>query len=111
MSEDFTQKLPTSGNDEILTAIKVLDTHVTKIEDRVTKIDDRLERLEKKVEERLHDTRPIWHRVVADIAQLQAGQQRLEEGQLAMRAELSNMSRDHIVINDSIRKIQLDFIQ
>jgi len=102
MSEDFTQKLPKNGNEEILTAIKDLDTHVTKI-------DGRLERLEKKVEERLHDTRPIWHRVVADIAQLQAGQQRLEEGQLAMRAELSNISRDHIVINDSIRKMQLDF--
>ena len=103
MSEDFTQKLPKNGNDnEILTAIKDLDTHVTKI-------DNRLERLEKKVEERLHDTRPIWHRVVADIAQLQAGQQRLEEGQLAMRVELSNVSRDQIVINDSIRKMQLDF--
>jgi hypothetical protein len=102
MSEDFTQKLPKSGNDEILTAIKDLDTHVTKI-------DGRLERLEDKVEERLHDTRPIWHRVVADIAQLQVGQQRLEEGQLAMRAELSNVARDQIVINDPIRKMQLDF--
>ena len=89
MSEDFTQKLPGNGNDsKILTAIKGL---------------------EKKVDERLHDTRPIWHRVVADIAQLQAGQQRLEEGQLAMRAELGNVSRDQIVLNDSIRKIQLDF--
>ena len=104
MSEDFTEKLPKNGNDDskILTAIENLETHVTKI-------DNRLQSLEKKVDERLHDTRPIWHRVVADIAQLQAGQQRLEEGQLAMRGELSNVSRDQIVINDSIRKIQLDY--
>ncbi|HKG47141.1 MAG TPA: hypothetical protein VKB02_10460 [Pyrinomonadaceae bacterium] len=102
MSEDFTQKLPKNGNDEILTAIKDLDTHVTKI-------DNRLQSLERKVDERLHDTRPIWHRVVADIAQLQAGQQRLEEGQRAMQVELRNISRDQIVINDSIRKIHLDF--
>ena len=103
MSEDFTQKLPENGNDsKILTAIKNLDTHVTKI-------DNRLERLEKKVEDRLHDTRPIWHRVVADIAQLQAGQQRLEDGQEAMRVELREVNRDQIVINDSIRKMQLDF--
>jgi len=103
MSEDFTQKLPENGNDsKILTAIKNLDTHVTKI-------DNRLERLEKKVEERLHDTRPIWHRIVADISQLQAGQQRLEDGQEAMRVELREVSRDQIVINDSIRKIHLDF--
>ena len=103
MSEDFTGKLPKNGNDnKVLTAIENLETHVTKI-------DNRLQSLEKKVDERLHDTRPIWHRVVADIAQLQAGQQRLEEGQLAMRGELSNVSRDQIVINDSIRKIQLDY--
>jgi chromosome segregation ATPase len=103
MSEDFTQKLPKNENDnKVLTAIENLETHVTKI-------DNRLQRLEKKVDERLHDTRPIWHRVVADIAQLQAGQQRLEDGQLAMRAELSNVSRDQIVINDSIRKIQNDY--
>ena len=42
MSEDFTKKLPKNGNEEILTAIKDLDTHVTKI-------DDRLQSLEKKV--------------------------------------------------------------
>ena len=102
MSEDFTQKLPKSGNDEILTAIKDLDTHVTKI-------DNRLQNLEKKVDERLHDTRPIWHRVVADIAQLQAGQERLEKGQVAMSADLVRVSRDQIVINDSIRKMHLDF--
>jgi hypothetical protein len=102
MSEGFTQKLPKNGHDsEILTAIENLETHVTKI-------DNRLQSLETKVDERLHDTRPIWHRVVADIAQLQASQQRLEEGQLVMRAELSNVSRDQIVINDSVRKIQLD---
>ena len=96
MSEDFTQKLPKNAHDsEILTAIN--------------KLEKKVDNLEKKVDERLHDTRPIWHRVVADIAQLQAGQQRLEEGQLAMRAELSNVSRDQIVINDSIRKIHLDF--
>ena len=52
----------------------------------------------------------------AEINQLQAGQQRLEEGQQAMRAELSelntivrNVNRDQIVINDVVRKIQLDF--
>ncbi|HEU4834758.1 MAG TPA: hypothetical protein VFS90_10100 [Pyrinomonadaceae bacterium] len=96
MSADLTEKLPTNGNDsKILTAIKDLEKKV--------------DNLEKKVDERLHDTRPIWHKVVADIARLQAGQQRLEEGQIAMRAELSNVSRDQIVINDSIRKIQLDF--
>ena len=130
MSEDFTQKLPNNGNREILTALKELDAHVIKIDNRLegleqkfdgleTKVDgletkvDGLEKkvdgLEKKVDERLYDTRPIWHKVVADIALLQAGQERLENGQQAMSADLGRVSRDQIVINDSIRKIHLDF--
>jgi peptidoglycan hydrolase CwlO-like protein len=109
VSEDRTEKLPNKGNDEILTAIKDLDTHVTKI-------DSRLQSLEKKVDERLHDTRPIWHRVVADISELQSGQKRLEEGQQAIHediGELSNtvrqVNRDQLVVNDSVRRMQMDF--
>ena len=104
MSEDFTQKLPKNGQDsEILTAIKNLD--------------DRLQGLEKKVDERLHDTRPIWHKVVADIAELQAGQTRLEEGQQAIHSDIKDINstvdfdkRDQIVINDAVRRMQLDFL-
>ena len=110
MREDFTQKLPKNGNAEILTAIKDLDT-------KVTSIDDRLQRLEQKVDERLHDTRPIWHKVVADITDLQSGQKRIEDGQQAMRKVLDELSvtvhqvnRDQIVLNDSHRRIQLDLL-
>src|SRR6185369_3680755 len=116
MSEDFTQKLPKNESDEILTAIKDLDT-------KVTTIDDRLQSLEKKVDERLHDTRPIWHKVVADIAELQSGQKRLEEGQkhldegqhglrlsmIELHSAVRDISRDHIVVNDVLRRIQMDF--
>src|SRR5215204_1210782 len=117
MSEDLTQKLPNNGKNEILTAIKNLGTHITRIDGRleglgqkvdglekkfdglekkfdglekkVDGLEKRVEGLDKKVEERLYDTRPIWHRVVADIALLQVGQQRLEQGQQAMRNELA----------------------
>jgi len=116
MSEDFTQKLPKNGNAEILTAIKEIDTKVTTIGNRLQSLEQKFDGLEKKVDgvekkvdERLYDTRPIWHRVVADIAQLQVGQDRLEKGQVAMSADLVRVSRDQIVINDSIRKIHLDF--
>jgi chromosome segregation ATPase len=103
MSEDFTQKLPENGNEsKILTAIKDLEKKV--------------DNLEKKVDERLHDTRPIWHKVVADISELHAGQRRLEKGQQDMLEEISeltntvrNVNRDQIVINDSIRRMQMDF--
>ena len=125
MSEDFTQKLPKNGHDsEILTAIKDLDTHVTKI-------DNRLQSLEKKVDERLYDTRPIWHKVVADIAELRTGQKRLEEGQKrleegqrrfeegqqAIHSNMTNVNSavndvkgDQFVINNAVRRMQLDFL-
>jgi len=111
MSEDLTEKLPKNNNDsKILTAIKDLEKKV--------------DGLEKKVEERLHDTRPIWHKVVADIAELQSGQKRLEEGQKrleegqqAIRSDItevtgtmSNVKEDQRVINDSVRRMQLDFL-
>lgn len=97
MSEDLTKKLPKSDSDKlnaILTALEAMET--------------RLSGLEKKVDERLHDTRPIWHRLVADIGQLQVGQQRLEEGLHKLESTVRDVSRDQIVINDSLRRIQLD---
>jgi DNA repair ATPase RecN len=72
------------------------------------KIDSRLRALETTVEQRLHDTRPIWHKVVADIAQVQAGQQRLEKGVSDLNITVGELSRYQMVINDVIRKIHLD---
>ena len=104
MSEDFTEKLANNGNDtKILTAIKDLEKKV--------------DNLEKKVDERLHDTRPIWHKVIADIGELQAGQRRLEDGQQAIRSDIADVNStvnfvkgDQLVINDAVRRMQLDFL-
>ena len=129
MSDDLTDKLP-KRNGEILTAIKNLDEHVGKIDSRlqnlelkVDGLEQKVDGLEKKVDERLHDTRPIWHKVVAEIGELQVGQTklevgqaRLEDSQLAMRDQIRELdsavrsvNRDQIVINDVVRRIQLDF--
>ena len=88
--------------------VEKIELRVENIELRVENIDSRLQVLEETVEHRLHDTRPIWHRVVADIAQLQVGQQRLEEGLHKLNSTVRDVSRDQIVINDSLRGIQLD---
>jgi hypothetical protein len=118
---DLTRKLPMSDSEQaILTAVQNLETYVRGgIDDLVIwvgKIDSRLQRLEQRVEQRLYDTRPIWHKLVDDIGKLQAGQQRLEEGQEGLRGEVRELnsavrevSRDQIVINDVIRKLHLDF--
>ena len=111
MSEDLTQKLPESDSEILLLILRTtqnLEVRFGKLETRVENIDFRLEGLEEKVEHRLHDTRPIWHKVVADIAELQAGQQRIEEGLSKLESTVRDVSRDQIVINDSLRRIQLD---
>jgi chromosome segregation ATPase len=112
MSEDLTQKLP-PGQDttlaQILNAVQSLGA-------TVQSLDTRLARLEQKVEERLHDTRPIWEKVVADIAQLQEGQMRLQAGQETItgeikiiRTELRDMNRKFSVLNDQLLQNQSDY--
>jgi predicted nuclease with TOPRIM domain len=105
MSENLTQKLPHSQDGtlaQILTTVQNLST--------------RMESLEQKVEERLHDTRPIWEKVQADIAGLQEGQQSLLEGQDALRSdvrairtELHNMDRRFSVLNDNLVQTQVNY--
>lgn len=126
MSEDLTQNLHKSDSEMlnlILTTTKNLETGFGNFEARVGEIDTRLQRLEQKVEERLYDTRPIWHKVISDIAHLQSGQDSLaanitalQTGQQGLRTlifELSStvreVNRDQIIMNDVIRRIQLDF--
>ena len=76
MSEDLTNKLP-KGDDNVARILQ--------------NIDSRLQSLEQKVEERLHDTRPIWQKVGADIAQLQEGQRQLQEGQTRLEGEVHDI--------------------
>ena len=112
MSEDLTQKLPSSPDPalaQILSAVQGLGT-------RLGGLENRFGNLEQKVEERLYDTRPIWEKVQSDIAQLQEGQQRLEEGQDSLRkdvrdvrTELRDMNRKFSIFNDNLVQIQADY--
>src|SRR5215213_2014833 len=67
MNEDITRRLPDQPNslEEVVRLIQTFRTEVTE--------------LKQTVEARLHDTRPIWEKVQADIAQLQEGQQHLQQ--------------------------------
>ena len=113
MSEDFTQKLPTTDRDVILTAIKNLETNVRSSIDNlvtwVTNVDGRLRGLEQRLETRLHDTRPIWHKVVADISQLQASQDGMRADLREINRKTDTITRDQAVFNDALHKVQGDF--
>ena len=85
MSGDLTKQLPKSDNTEIVLILQ--------------NIDARLRSLEQKVEERLHDTRPIWERVVADIARLEG---EVREIKVSVRDIFFQMS----AVSDTMRLIQ-----
>ncbi|HEX3186185.1 MAG TPA: hypothetical protein VHQ94_15415 [Pyrinomonadaceae bacterium] len=91
MSEDLTKKLP-KGDDNVAVILQ--------------NIDSRLQRLEQKVEERLYDTRPIWQKVVADIAQLHEGQAQLQEGQTRLQCEMRDIK---ISIRDLARSAGVQY--
>ena len=91
MSEDLTKKLPTSDSDK-------LSSILTTVQDLGT----RLAGLEEKVEERLHDTRPIWEKVVADIAGLRS---EVHDIRTSQRDAIRRMS----VLNDTLVGMQADY--
>jgi chromosome segregation ATPase len=112
MNEDLTKKLPDEEGGQlaqILTAVQGLGT-------RIDRVEARLGSLENKVDARLHDTRPIWAKVQADITQLQEGQRQLQEGQETLRqdvrdvrTELRDMNRKFSIFNDNLVQIQADY--
>lgn len=101
----LTKKLPKTDSEKLNEIL----TRVNGIDSRVNGIDSRLQELEHTVAAKLHDTRPIWHKVIADIAQLQTGQDAISEKICKLHSTVRDVNRDQIVINDSLRKIQLDF--
>ena len=90
MSEDLTKRLPTDSDKltSILTIVQTLET--------------RLLALEQNVEERLHDTRPIWQKVVADIAEVRT---EVHDIRTSQRDGLRRMS----VFHDTLITMQADY--
>ena len=101
MSEDPTKRLPDEPNksEELLPLIQSIRAELAE--------------LKRTVEIRLYDTRPIWEKVQADIAQLHEGQQRLEEKIEALRNETRtgahDIKRQLSVLNDTLLQARADY--
>lgn len=77
MSEELTTKLLQSADEKltlVLTTVQALTV-------RVDKLELGFDGLHRKVDERLYDTRPIWQKVVVDLAQLQGTVEQMQKGQ------------------------------
>ena len=79
----------------------------------VQAIRSELSDLKQTVDERLYDTRPIWEKVQADIAQLQDGQKSLSERMEALRDEMRtgfrNLKRQFSILNDTFLEVRADY--
>ena len=94
MSEDLTDKLPKNDSEKlniILTTVKSLET--------------RVQRLEQKVDEKRYDTRPLWEKLEADIADLK---KTLHTETSEIKRSLRDLSRKQSVLNDSILQVHAD---
>ena len=97
MSENLTDKLPKSDSEKL-----------TLILTTVQGFEDRIQSLEQQAEEKRYDTRPIWEKLVSDIAQLQES---LRTETLEIKRSLRNLSRGQTVLNDGILKVHVDLLE
>ena len=94
MSEDLTQKLPKSDSEKlniILTTVRALE--------------NRIHGLEQQAEEKRYETRPLWKKLEADIAELKKSLH-TETGEI--KRSLRDLSRKQSVLNDNVLQIHAD---
>ena len=119
MSEDLTKKLPKTDSEKIsliLTTVLSLETRVDKLEQRIDRVEQRLnvleqrlDALEKTVDERLYDTRSIWQKVIADIAEFKEGQQRLEGDVHEIKESVRDIDRRVSFLSDTMIRVQANY--
>lgn len=81
MSDDPTKKLPGEGDDSagnedrldlLINMVQSLATRMQNIEAEFHGVKTRLETLEQTVSARLYETKPLWERALAEIAETRA---------------------------------------
>ena len=111
MSEDPTQNLPDgrSLEERIFARFDAMDARLDKMDAHLNKIDERLTTLEDRVDRRLKETRPIWERALAEIAEMH---NEMREGFEKIRSEMNNglrrVDRQIDVLNRNILEVRAD---
>lgn len=93
----------------ILAEVRALNTRVGALEERQAAFEERQASLEAKVDERLHDTRPLWREIHAQTERLaeqyteMAKTLRLIEKQLnALNRDVLRMRAEHEIMEDRL---------
>jgi uncharacterized coiled-coil DUF342 family protein len=113
MSEDITRKLTVDEKlDQLLSEMTGLKSEMTGLKSEMAEIKGtanrtelRLSSLETKVDERLHDTRPMWQAIHAQTEKLVEEQARMEKRQEEQHAETQQALRQ---INHQLEELAVD---
>jgi chromosome segregation ATPase len=109
MNEETTQPLSNDVLKLILARFDSVDKRLDSIDSNVRSLDSRVTALEEKVDRRLQETRPIWERALAEIAELRT---EMREGFEKARSELNHglrrVERQVDILNHSILEVRAD---
>ena len=94
MSEDLTDKLPKTDSEKLTSILETVQAFESRIHD-----------LEEQAAAKRYDTRPIWEKLVADIAQLKES---LHTETREIKRSLRDLSRGQSVLNDAVLKVHID---
>ncbi len=102
MSEENTKDLTLDEKlDLLLAEIREAKAEVREVKAVVENLDARLTALESKVEERLHDTRPIWQRV----------QQQIEDLKIESNAHFASIEKELRIVNRQFEVFSTDMMK
>ena len=116
MNEEITQPLPDDVLKLILARFDSIDRRFDSVDKRfdsvdkrfdsidsnVHSLDGRLTMLEEKVDRRLQETRPIWERVLAEIAELRG---ELSQGLRRVERQIDVLNHDNLEVRADLRHL------
>ncbi|HEX7314938.1 MAG TPA: hypothetical protein VF297_13505 [Pyrinomonadaceae bacterium] len=109
MSEDTTQQLPNDALSQILARFDSMDARFDSLETRLTTLED-------KVEQRLHDTRPIWEQVLTRLTaveerltKVETRLKKVEDEVFWLRRKFNNWTGDVALLQEKYNDLEERF--
>jgi chromosome segregation ATPase len=117
MSEEVTQPLPNDFLKLVLARFDAMDRRFDSmdkrfdsVETRLDSMDGRLTAVEEKVDRRLQETRPIWERALAEIAELRRelnhGLRRIDKQVDVLNRSFLEVRADLLYLDERVTKLE-----